>query len=82
MTPDREWRPVILVIEDVEETRDGVERLLTASGYQVSIARDDEEAVLKAGFHRPDLILIILGLDAVQVPSAAMRIRELTGLSE
>ena len=39
MTADQQ-RPVILVIEDVEETREGIERLLTASGYQVSTARN------------------------------------------
>ena len=82
MIPDREWRSVILVVEDVEETRDGIERLLTADGYQVSTARDEEEAALKASLHRPDLILISLGLDAVQVLSTARRIRERVGLSE
>ncbi len=82
MIPDRKWRSVILVVEDVEETRDGIERLLTAGGYQVSTARDEEQAVLKASLHRPDLILISLGLDAVQVLSAARRIRERAGLSE
>jgi hypothetical protein len=49
-----EKRSVILVVEDVEETRDGIERLLTASGYQLSTARDDEEVVLKASLRRPN----------------------------
>jgi CheY-like chemotaxis protein len=75
-------RSVILVVEDVEETRCGIERLLTAGGYGVSTARDDEEAVLKAGLRRPDLILISLGLDAVQVLSTARRIRERASLGE
>jgi two-component system, OmpR family, KDP operon response regulator KdpE len=66
----------------VEETRDGIERLLIARGYHVCTARDDEEAVLRAAFHRPDLILISLGLNAVQILSAAVRIRERTGLSD
>src|ERR1700730_11121871 len=63
VTSDPEHRLVILVIEDVEETRDGMERLLTASGFEVNTARDEPEAVLKTGLHHPDLILISLGLD-------------------
>lgn len=82
MTSHPEQRSVILVIEDVEETRHGIERLLTASGYQVNTARDEEEAVLKASLHRPDLILISPGLDVFQVLSVATRIRERAGLGE
>lgn len=82
MSSDRDWRPLILVVEDVEETRDGLERLLTARGYQVSTARDEEEAALRAVHHRPDLILICLGLDVPQVLPAAERIRERAGISE
>jgi DNA-binding response OmpR family regulator len=82
VTSDREQRSVILVIEDVEETRDGIERLLTASGYRVSTARDEEEAALKGSLHRPNLILLGMGLDAVQVLPVATRIRDRTGLGE
>ena len=82
MTVNRERRSVILVVGDVEETRYGIERLLTAGGYQVSTARGDEDAVLKVGLHRPDLILISLGLDTVQVLSAPRRIRKRAGLGE
>lgn len=82
MTADRERRSVILVVEDVEETRYGIERLLTASAHQVSTARDEDEAVLKASLHHPDLILISLGLDVVQVLPVAARIRRRAGLGE
>jgi DNA-binding response OmpR family regulator len=77
-----EQRSVILVIEDVEETRYGIERLLAASGYRVNTARDEEEAVLKASLHRPDLILISPGLDVFQVLPVATRIRERAGVGE
>ena len=82
MTSDQEQRSFILVVEDVEETRYGIERLLTASGYHVSTARDEEEAIQKANLHHPDLILISLGLDAVQALPVARRIRERAGLGE
>jgi CheY-like chemotaxis protein len=82
VTSDQEQRSFILVVEDVEETRYGIERLLTASGYHVSTARDEEEAIQKANLHHPDLILISLGLDAVQALPVARRIRERAGLGE
>lgn len=82
VTSDPEQRSVILVIEDVEETRHGIERLLTASDYQVNTARDEQEAVLKATLYHPDLILISLGLDVVEVLPVATRIRERAGLGE
>jgi CheY-like chemotaxis protein len=82
VTSDRERRSVILIVEDVEETRYGIERLLTASGYQVSMAKDEEEAIQTARLHHPDLILISLGLDAVRILPAARRIRERAGLEE
>jgi CheY-like chemotaxis protein len=82
VTSDPEDRLVILVIEDVEETRHGIERLLKASGYQVITARDEQEAVLTTSLHHPDLILMSLGLDVDQVLPVVARIREHAGLGE
>jgi CheY-like chemotaxis protein len=81
MKSNHERRLAILVVEEVEETRDGIERLLAASGYAVITARDENE--VKASLHHPDLILISsLGLDAMQVVSTARRIRERAELDE
>jgi CheY-like chemotaxis protein len=81
MKSNHERRLAILVVEEVEETRDGIERLLAASGYTVSTARDENE--VKASLHHPDLILISsLGLDAIQVVPTARRIRERAELDE
>ena len=82
MSPDPERSSVILVVEDVEETRDAIEHLLVATGYIVSTARDEAEAVLKARVQSPDLILMSLGLDAVQVAEMGRRIREKSGLTD
>jgi len=76
MEADPERRPMVLVIEDVEETRDGIERLLRASGYLVSSARDEAEALFKARLQPPDLILISVGADAPQSTEMGQRIRE------
>jgi CheY-like chemotaxis protein len=81
MPSNRKRRLAILVVEEVEETRYGIERLLTASGYRVSTARDEKE--VKASLNHADLILISsLGLDAVQVVPTARRIRERAELGE
>ena len=72
----RERRPLILVVEDVEETRNGIEQLLAAVGYSVAPAKDEAEAVVRARSSLPDLILISLGVDAVQLVAMAQRLRE------
>lgn len=82
MTLDQVRRSLILVVENVEETRDGIERLLTRDGYRVSPARNEKEAVAKARLQAPDLILMGLGIDAVQIAEMGRRIREESGLGE
>jgi len=82
VAPNQERRSVILAVEDVEETRQGMERLLKASGYQVSTAKDEEEAVLKAGLHHPDLILVSPGVNPTRAVAIAKRMRERAGLGE
>jgi len=80
MTLDQVRRPLILVVEDVEETRDGIERLLTTDGYCVSPARNEKEAVAKARLQAPDLVLMSMGIDAVEIAEMGRRIREGAGL--
>ena len=38
MTREYDTPPTILVVEDVHETRDGIEKLLMADGYRVALA--------------------------------------------
>ena len=76
MAAEPERPSVILVLEDIEETRDGIERLLRASDYAVITARDEGEALFKAGLQPPDLILISLGLQAAASAAMGRRIRE------
>jgi CheY-like chemotaxis protein len=82
MTLDQERRSVILVVEDVEETRDAIEQLLVATGYIVSTARDEAEAVFKARVQPPDLILRSLGIDAVHIGEMGRRIRANSWLTD
>jgi CheY-like chemotaxis protein len=60
MTGGHGTPPTILVVEDVHETRDGIEKLLKADGYHVALARDERDAIESAQRIRPNLILISL----------------------
>ena len=49
---------LILVVEEVYETRAGINTLLKANGYRVVFARADGEAINSTRAERPDLILV------------------------
>ncbi|HKO97409.1 MAG TPA: response regulator [Pyrinomonadaceae bacterium] len=67
---------IILVVEDVHETRDGIEKLLNADGYHVAVARDEDDAIKSASLERPDLILVSLAGLPAEVILTARRIRD------
>lgn len=73
---------VVLVVEDVAETRDGIEKLLKADGYSVSVARDERDAIESAQRQRPDLILVSLAGLPGEVIVAARRIRKQARVGE
>lgn len=54
----------ILVVEDDADVRLGYKVLLTAHQYETYFAADSVSAVSEARKHRPDLILLDLGLPA------------------
>jgi CheY-like chemotaxis protein len=74
--------PIVLVVEDVHETRDGIEKLLKADGYRVAVARDEQDAIESARRQHPDLILMSLAGLPREVILAAHRIRELGKVGE
>ena len=67
---------LILVVEDVRETSDGIERLLKADGYRVALARDELDAIESAKLRRPDLILVSWTGLSGEVLATGCRIRE------
>ncbi len=73
---------LILVVLDVEETRDGTESLLRANGYRVAPARDEDQAVKAALGEQPNLVLVSLALSQDEVMATGRRLRERAGLSE
>jgi DNA-binding response OmpR family regulator len=82
MNEETDVRLTILVVEDVEETRDGIVKLLNADGYHVEAARCERDAVDIAGRKPPDLILVSLSGLTSEVIETARGIREHSGLSE
>ena len=75
-------RLIILIVEDVAETRDGIEKLLKADGYRVAVARDERDAIESARRKRPDLILVSLAGLPREVIATARRIRELAEVGD
>lgn len=70
----------ILFVEDVAETRRGMERLLKPLGYRVASVADAESAVCAAHKRAPDLILIDLGMPSRDVLAIGRDIRERAAL--
>ncbi len=71
-----------MVVEDVHETRDGIEKLLKVDGYRVAVARDELDATESAQQKRPDLILVSLAGLPREVVVTARRIRERAEVGE
>jgi two-component system, OmpR family, response regulator MprA len=72
----------VLIVEDVAETRDGIEKLLKADGYRVAVARDELDAIESAQLKHPDLILVSLAGLPRDVIVSARRIRERAEVGE
>jgi len=82
MNKENDTSLIILVVEDVHETRDGIEKLLKVDGYRVAVARDEQDGIESAQRQRPDLILVSLAGLPREVIYTARRIRENAALGE
>jgi two-component system cell cycle response regulator DivK len=69
----------ILLVEDTEDNRFMMRRLLEMSGYEVVEATNGEEAVRLAQSERPHLILMDLSLPVIDGLAATRAIRKLNG---
>lgn len=74
--------PYILVVEDIEETRYLIKKMLIKDGYEVDLARDEEEAICRASSRLPSLILISLGFEREDLVATAQRIRSGAALDQ
>lgn len=75
-------RPTIMVVEDFEDNRFMMRRLLEMSGFDVLEAVNGMEAVQMASDQHPDLILMDLSLPLLDGLAATRRIREFDDLKE
>jgi CheY-like chemotaxis protein len=75
-------RPRVLLVEDSEDNRFMMKRLLEMSGYEVIEAVNGEQAVNSAQTMSPDLILMDLSLPRVDGLAATRRIRRLAPLKD
>ena len=71
----------VLLVEDTEDNRLMMKRLLEMSGFRVVEALNGKEAIRLASEVRPQIILMDLSLPFVDGISATRQIRELPGLS-
>lgn len=74
-------RPTVLVVEDFEDNRFMMRRLLEMSGYRVVEAVNGKQAVEMAETEDPAIILMDLSLPMLDGLAATRRIREQNGQS-
>lgn len=75
-----DMRPVVLLAEDHEDSRDALRTLLDAFGYRVVEATNGREAVDRALAETPDLILMDMMMPRVDGLQATREIREVPAL--
>ena len=75
MEQSNETRATVLVVEDFEDNRFMMRRLLEMSGYRVVEAVNGNQAVESAATESPDIILMDLSLPQLDGLAATRRIR-------
>jgi two-component system KDP operon response regulator KdpE len=73
-------RHVILIVEDEPQIRHFLRITLTAEGYRVIEAENGERGVLEAATHKPDLVMVDLGLPDLDGVEVVKRIRAWSAL--
>ncbi len=74
--------PIVLLVEDTEDNRQMMRKLLEMSGFQVIEAVNGKEAVEVASRVKPQVILMDLSLPFIDGLAATRQIRSLPGMSE
>ena len=79
---DEEGQVTLLLVEDTEDNRFMMRRLLEMTGYRVVEAMNGEEAVKLAELESPQLILMDLSLPVIDGLAATRLIRKLPELTD
>jgi two-component system CheB/CheR fusion protein len=72
----------VLVVDDVREHADTLSFLLQVWGYEALVAYDGRRALALAESHRPDVVVLDIGLPDMDGLEVARRLRELPGMAE
>src|SRR6266702_5444247 len=75
MTGEQKQR--ILVVDDSEDMRDLLQRLLERVGYHVIVAADGQASLTQAKLHHPDLVLMDLSLPDMDGWEAVRHLRKM-----
>jgi len=70
----------ILVVDDEVEIMRALQRSLAAHGYEVFVAKNGEDALEEVARHRPDLMLLDLGLPGMSGLEVCKKVRESSNL--
>jgi two-component system, OmpR family, KDP operon response regulator KdpE len=70
----------ILVVDDEVEIMRALQRSLAAHGYEVFVAKNGEDALEEVARHRPDLMLLDLGLPGISGLEVCKKVRESSNL--
>ncbi|MCU0780077.1 MAG: response regulator transcription factor [Akkermansiaceae bacterium] len=68
--------PKALIIDDEQQMRRLLRMILESRGYEVSEADEGERGLQEAAFHRPDVVLLDLGLPGIEGLEVLRRLRE------
>ena len=71
---------LILIVEDEPQIRHFLRTTLTAEGYRVIEAENGERGALEAATHKPDLVMVDLGLPDLDGVEVVKRIRAWSAL--
>jgi len=67
--------PLVLIVEDEQNAREGLTEFLLAHGFRVTEAKDGAEALQKAEAFRPDVVLLDLALPKMDGWTVARRLK-------
>jgi CheY-like chemotaxis protein len=79
---DNDFMTKILHIEDNPANKILIERVLEAQGYTIVYAPDGESGIVAALEHKPDLILLDMGLPDIDGQTVATLIRQMPELKD